>query len=193
MDIKYLYENTDLTQQQIAAALKCPINRVHKWISRNYTRAYRLEKKSICYRNSKLGEKNPMTGKCGELHHMYIGDVSDQKGYLMRVKPTWFTSRKNSRHAFTHHIVVCENLGITGIPKGWSVHHCDFNPLNNSFDNLVLLMSGDHNRLHRHLSGVTTISKESTLKWVETYGTPWSRDDIVSSAQECAAAKAGIA
>jgi hypothetical protein len=89
---------------------------------------------------------------------------------------------------FVHSLVVCENLGLTEIPKGWVVHHCDINPYNNSFDNLVMITMSDHTRLHRYLAGATTISKESTLKWVEAHGTPWKRDDIVCSAQECAAA-----
>lgn len=189
MDIKFLYEQTELTINQIAEQIDWPPGRAGKWIKRHYSSEYRKQRKSTCYRNSKLGDKNPMFGLRGDETHNYVGDVSDHKGYLMRVKPEWFTSRKGSHHVFSHHIVVCECLNITGIPKGWIVHHCDFNPHNNDFGNLVLLTMGDHSRLHRYLAGATTISKESTLKWVETYGTPW-RDDIVYSAQECAAAKA---
>jgi len=188
MDIKYLYESTSLTLQQIADKLNVPFDRVFKYVKRNYAQEHRKARKSICYQNSKLGDKNPMTGKTGEKHPMYIGNVSDNKGYLMHVKPLWYTGRKNSRHVFVHSLVVCENLKITEVPRGWVVHHCDFNPYNNSFDNLVMLMMGDHTRLHRYLAGATTISKESTLKWVEAHGTPWRRDDIVCSTQECVAA-----
>jgi hypothetical protein len=188
MDIKYLYENTTLTLQQIADRLNAPFDRVFKYSKRNYSKEHRLQRKRICYRNSKLGALNPMSGKIGSLHHGYVGDVSDCKGYLMRIKPQWYTGRKGSRHVFVHSIVVCEHLKLTEVPKGWVVHHCDFNPHNNSFDNLVMMLTSDHMRLHKHLAGATTISKESTLKWVETYGTPWKRDDIVCSTQECVAA-----
>lgn len=34
------------------------------------------------------------------------------------------------------------------IPKGYDVHHIDFNPLNNNPENLTLLKKGDHMRLH---------------------------------------------
>lgn len=187
MDIKYLYENTTLTLKQIADNLSVPFDRVFKYIKRNYSKDYRLARKSICYRDSKKGDKNPMSGKNKELHHNYIGDVSDNKGYLMRLKPSWYTGRKNSKHVFVHSLVVCENLNLTEIPKGWVVHHCDFNHYNNLFNNLVMILMSDHTKLHRYLAGATTISKESTLKWVETYGTPW-RDDIVCSTQECVAA-----
>ena len=181
MDIKFLYETTTLTQQQIADKLGISIAVVFKYVKRHYAKEYRLNRKSLCYRASKLGDKNPMKGKFLELHHNYKGVVGDNKGYLMVKKPSWYTGRKGSKHVFQHSVVVCEKLGLTEIPKGWVVHHCDINPHNNSFENLVLITMGDHTRLHRYLDGVTTISKESTLKWVETYGTPFKREDIVCS------------
>ncbi len=186
MDIKYLYENTELTQQQIATQLRLSIRQVGKQIKKMYSSAYRKQRKVSSYRNSKLGEKNPMFNQLREQHPRYIGVVSDHKGYWMNVKPDWYTGRKHSHHVFEHHLVVCQALGLTEIPRGWNVHHCDGNPQNNSFENLVLLLMSDHSKLHQALKGATTISKESTLKWVETHGTPW-RDDIVSSTQQCVA------
>lgn len=179
MDIKYLYENTELTQQHIAAQLGIPWKQVFNYVKSNYSAAYRKTRKAKCYRNSKLGELNPMHGKVGDLHHYFVGEVSDNKGYLMQLKPDWYTGRKGSKHVFVHHVVVCQALGLQAIPRGWCVHHVDQNPLNNDFTNLVLCTMGDHSRLHRYIrEGATTISKESTLKWVEAHGTPW-RDDIV--------------
>lgn len=182
MDISYFYEKTELTIRQISEKTGKPFSQVSNYIRDNYSSDFRKKRKSVCYRNSKLGDKNPMKGKTAGEHPRYLENVSDKKGYLMRVKPSWYTGRKHSTHVFTHHIVICEQLGLTEVSKGWCVHHCDFNPLNNSFDNLVLLTMGDHQRLHSYLKGVTTISKESTLEWVETHGTPWKRDDIVCSA-----------
>ena len=171
MDIKSLYENTDLTQQEIADRLGIHWKKVFKYIKANYSEQYRKGRKAKTYRKSKLGDANPMTGKTGNQHHNFKGEVSDNKGYLMVLKPDWYTGRKGSKHVFSHHVVVCEALGLTAIPKGWVVHHCDENPYNNDFSNLVLLTVADHARLHAALKGSTTISKESTLKWVETYGT----------------------
>jgi len=188
MDIKYLYENTTLTLQQIATKLSVPFDRVFKYVKRNYEQEHRKARKVICYSHSKMGDKNPMTGKKGTLHPQYMENVSDQKGYLMRRKPSWYTGRQKSAHVFVHSLVVCEELCLTEVPKGWVVHHCDFNPYNNSFDNLVIIKMGDHVRLHRFLAGATTISKESTLKWVEAHGTPFKRDDIVCSTLENVAA-----
>lgn len=174
MDIKTLYENTDLTQQEIADKLGIHWKRVLKFVKENYSREYRKSRKARCYRKSKLGERNPMFGKFGEQHHNFVGEVSDNKGYLMVLKPDWYTGRKSSKHVFVHNVVVCEALGITEIPKGWCVHHCDTNPYNNIYDNLILVTLGDHIRLHHVLlKGATTISKESTAKWLEAHGTPF--------------------
>lgn len=190
MDIKFYYEETSMTMQQIADKLGIGINQVWKFAKRNYSKEYRKNRKVKNYRSSKMGEKNPMFGKLAEAHHNFVGIVGDHKGYWMQLKPDWFSGRKHSKHVFVHHVVVCEHLGLTEIPRGWNVHHCDHNPENNSFDNLVLITMSDHQKLHCSLRGATTISKESTLKWVEKHGTPW-RDDIVCSTQECVAAKAG--
>ena len=182
MDIKYLYENTELTIQEIANQLKIHRDTVSKYIKRYYSSEFRKTRKSICYRNSKQGIKNPMFGKYGESHHNYVGIVGDSKGYLMVLKPSWYTGRKGSKHVFLHSVIMCEFLELTEVPRGWCIHHCDFNPHNNNIDNLVLLTVLDHMKLHQSvLKGATTISKESTLKWVETYGTLW-RNDIVCSA-----------
>lgn len=190
MDIKTLYETTELPLEQIAKTLNCTRKKVFYYIKANYSKEVRKARKTLCYRNSKLGNKNPQHGKTGVLSLGYKGIVSDNKGYYLILKPVWYTGRKNSKHIFYHHFVVCNNLGLTEIPKKWCVHHCDENKINNDFKNLVLMTTSDHMKLHAVLKGATTISKESTLKWVEAHGTPFKRDDIVCSIQECIAAKA---
>lgn len=189
MDIKHYYENTELTLEEIAKKTNHGYRTVWNYIKANSSVEYRNARKRISYKNSKLGNKNPRFGQPA-LHAKEI--VSDNKGYWMTLKPDWYTGRKNSKHIFYHHFIVCKNLDITQIPKGWCVHHCDLNPSNNVFDNLVLMTQSDHQKFHgRVIKGATTISKESTLKWVEAHGTPFRRDDIVSSIQECIAATSG--
>lgn len=170
--INKLIEETNLTLEQIAKQLGLGYKRVYN-VWRKYPKEYRTTRKTANYRRSKLGDNNPMQGKFREQHRNYVGVVGDTKGYLMVLKPSWYTGRKGSKHVFQHSVVVCEYLGLTEIPKGWCVHHCDINPHNNNFDNLVLMTNSDHQRLHQSLAGATTISKESTLKWVETHGTPF--------------------
>lgn len=173
MDIKYLYENTEKTLGQISEELGIGYKIVWNYVYKNYTKEHRVARKRVSYRNSKLGDKNPQKGKKGPLAINYVGIVSYNKGYWMQVKPDWYTGRKNSKHVFVHHLVVCEHLGITEIPKGWTVHHCDFDSSNNSFDNLVLMLLSDHCRLHQLIKGNKTVVKEEVLDWVKDNGTWW--------------------
>jgi hypothetical protein len=166
MDIKHYYENTDLTLAQIAARVGTSYKAVFRYVADHYSKAHRQARKRNSYRLSKLGDLNPMHGKLREQHHNFIGTVADGKGYLMTLKPEWYTGRKGSKHVFVHHLVMCEHEGLSEIPAGWCVHHCDENPHNNDISNLVLMTLGEHAALHSWL-GATTISKESTAKWLE--------------------------
>lgn len=97
---------------------------------------------------SKRGHKNPMKGKVAEMHHNFKGCVSDGKGYILVLKPDWFTGRKGTKYAFQHHVVFCKAVGLTEIPEGFAIHHIDEDPTNNRVDNLALVTSGGHRRLH---------------------------------------------
>ena len=173
MDIQSYIEDTAMTLGQIATALGWSYKRVFKYWRANYSAEYRRTRKNVTY-SAAQRRMGLMVGKTLDQHHNYKGPygVSDSKGYLLHVKPDWYTGRKGSKHVFLHSLVVCAHLGITEIPAGWCVHHCDRNPHNNDFDNLVLLTQGDHRRLHAW-EGATTSSKERTLKWVEAHGTPF--------------------
>lgn len=157
--IEDLYDQTYMTIQQIADELGLSFGYVFQYIKDNYDVETRNERKRECYRRSKLGDKNPMLGKKREAHHNYKGVVSDGKGYLMVLKPNWYTGRKGCKHVFLHHVVMCEALGLTEIPRGMCVHHIDHNPLNNDLSNLQMLSVSAHNRLHQ-LERATTIRKE---------------------------------
>ena len=132
--IRNSIENTDLTLHQIANKLGVSINKVRKVWS-TYTKQYRTSRKALCYRASKLGDKNPMSGKTGDEHHNYIGVVGDSKGYLLVMKPDWYTGRAGSKHIFQHSFVICSELDLTEVPKGFVIHHCDTDPRNNDFNN----------------------------------------------------------
>lgn len=125
-------------------------------------------------------------------------DVIDNGRYNNAKIPDWCTVVHKKGYFGEHCRVICENMNITEIPDGYVVHHVNNISKDNSFSNLVLMSRGDHTSLHRALrrKGVTTISKESTLKWVEARRKGADRetlDDIVCSGQECPAAlkKAG--
>lgn len=176
-----MYLETEMTQRQIAAHFGIGWKVVWRILNTTLSRDVRKRKHIRNLSISKLAENNPMYGKRAEEHHNYVGIVSDNKGYWMVLKPEWYTGRKGSKHVFLHSVVVCGHLGLTEVPKGQCVHHCDFNPSNNDFDNLVMLGVGEHRTLHKALAGVTTISKESTLKWVEARRAGNSYDIVCSA------------
>ena len=171
MDIKYLYENTDLTIQEIADSVGQTFKPVYNFVRREYSVEYQQERKKRSYRKSRLGERNPSFGKMA--HNAVVAPKSDNKGYLLVIKPSWYTGRKGSRHVFQHSAVWCAFTGNTEVPAKHCVHHCDQNKTNNSYENLICVSMGDHQRLHAWLEGATTISKESTAKWLEAHSTEW--------------------
>jgi hypothetical protein len=160
LSVKHLLDTTDLTIEQIAKQLSISV----AWVRRHTYECYSSQefdaRKKRLYALSKTGDKNPMTGKFKELHPNWKGgDVLDGKGYVITLKPTWYTGRKGSKYVFKHSVVMCEALGLSEMPAGMIVHHIDGNPLNNSLDNLQMMTPSAHTRLHQ-LERATTIRKE---------------------------------
>lgn len=146
--VRNLYENTNMDLHSIQQEVNIRYTLLLDILAVYYTEEYRNNRKSKLYRLSKLGDKNPMLGKTGELHPNYKGIVEDGKGYLMCLKPDWYTGRKGSIHIYVHNLVMCEALGLTEMPKGWVVHHIDGNKHNNDISNLALITVSGHGRLH---------------------------------------------
>lgn len=143
-----LYSSTNMDLHSIRKEVGIRYDTVKAIIAEHFTEEYQNNRKAKLYRLSKLGDKNPMTGKTGENHPNYKGIVSDGKGYLICLKPEWYTGRKGSKHVFVHTVVMCEALGLTELPKGFTVHHIDGNKHNNSIDNLALITNSGHSKLH---------------------------------------------
>jgi len=156
-----LYSTTAMTLQQISDTVGVGYHGIHSLIKRSFTSEHRKTRKIVNYAASKIGELNPMSGKFGSLHHGFIGDIGDGYGYIMVLKPVWYTGRAGSKHVFKHSVVMCQALGITEVPAGFVIHHIDNNPHNNEISNLCLLTTSAHGKLHSRLKGATTISKES--------------------------------
>lgn len=162
-----LYANTQMRMQDICKEVKLRDYVVQQILDEHFTEEFQNQRKAKMHSISKSGENNPLYGIKGENHSKYKGIISDGKGYLMVLKPEWYTGRKGSTHVFYHSVVMCEALGITEIPKGFVVHHIDGNPLNNDISNLCLLTNSAHSKLHtlyRKLCKVQRLSKDGVGK-----------------------------
>lgn len=148
-----LYANTDLTIDAIRSQVCIRTSKLMDVVKQYFSDDYIKNRKSKMYSLSKQGKKNPMLGKCREQHPRYKGEVSDGKGYLMCVKPEWYTGRTGCTHVYVHTLVVCEALGLTELPKGYVVHHIDFDKTNNDINNLALMTISAHGKLHSMFRG----------------------------------------
>lgn len=133
----------DLTIVEIGNVLNLSRAQVDWIVNKEFSVEYRKNRKRQSYRNSKLGSKNPSYGLKREM------SISDGKGYILVLRPDWYTGRRGSKHIFKHHEVMCKSLGITEIPKGWCVHHIDHDKTNNNLINLSLQTVPAHTRLHQ--------------------------------------------
>ena len=145
-----LFKNTNMSVVDIKKQAK-PLDyyEFQEIIQNNFSQMFVAERKRKLYSLSKQEEKNPMSGKTKENHHNYKGEISDGNGYLMVLKPDWYTGRKGSKHIFLHHKVICEHLGITEMPKGFVVHHIDCDKHNNNINNLSLMTISAHTKIHQ--------------------------------------------
>lgn len=148
--IKELYETTDLSVNEIEKTLKH--RDVMGFIIDNYSKDYREARHRRLLSQQKLGDGNPMSGKCDTQHPNYKGLVSDGKGYFMILKPDWYTGRKGCKHIYYHHYIWCKYNNITQIPDGFVVHHIDLDKTNNDINNLALMTVSAHARLHQMLN-----------------------------------------
>lgn len=143
-----LYANTNQPMDSICKELKLKNYIVQDIIRAEFSEQYINDRKSRLYRLSKLGDKNPMLGKYREEHPNWKGIIDDGNGYQMVKKPDWYTGRKSSSYVFYHSVVFCEYTGMTQIPKGFVIHHIDRNPKNNDINNLAMMTTSGHSKLH---------------------------------------------
>lgn len=152
-----LVENTTMPLADVAARCGVSAGAVRLWYSKAYTPEYRSERKRENYRQSKLGDKNPMKGKFGHQHHNFVGRASDNRGYYTVLRPEWWTGANKGR-VFEHHVVYALANGLTEIPKGHVVHHIDHDPGNNVPSNLQLMTISEHMKLHNAERNVQNVS-----------------------------------
>lgn len=147
----YLLNNTELTIQQILNKVNLGRATFYKWYNENYSDEYKSKRKKVSYRNSKLGDKNPMKGKFLNQHHNWDGgEYIDKDGYVLTKKiPNWYEGNVRSNgYVLKHVIIACKKLGISKIPDGFVVHHKDEDKSNNIPGNLKVMSDSNHTKLH---------------------------------------------
>lgn len=157
-----LFIHSQFTLRDICKQVKIRYWQLQQILKDNFTQVEIDKRKSKLYSYSKTGAKNPMKNKFGENHPNFKEVVEDGNGYLMILKPEWYTGRKKSKHVFLHQVIMCQELRLTEIPAGFCVHHIDGNKHNNNISNLCLLTISAHSKLHslqRDLCKVQRLSK----------------------------------
>lgn len=151
-EAKIYYITTMWSIAIIAKLMNTRYETVREYLFNSFPPEFNEKRRILCYAKAKYGASNPQYGL---VPHNYQGACSDGKGYLTICKPEWYTGRKKYSRIYQHHVVMCEALGITEIPRGFVVHHLDRKRTNNNLSNLALMILGAHSRLHMLKSSET--------------------------------------
>ena len=139
---------TDNINEVIAEKLNCSAYLVGDLCRRYLSIEQRKGRFSRLARQSKMGDKNPMFGKCGTEHHNHVPRATRINGYRTVFPPCWWTGNKPKGRVYEHIYIWAESTGETELPKGHVVHHIDGNIDNNLITNLQLLTISEHIKLH---------------------------------------------
>jgi len=71
----------------------------------------------------------------------------------------WITSRKEGNNGKRLHRLIWEDFYNTEVPKGYVIHHRNFNKLDNCILNLQLMKKGEHIKLHHIDKNVSNNTK----------------------------------
>lgn len=179
----HLFETTDMLIQEIADEVGVCYPVVRDAIEK-------------CGKYSQEEIRNIIVSRAGKRTTLRYDELRCGRGDVPKkyITTTITKSQGNGvqKSILKHTKILLDSLGLKCLPQGMVVHHVNGDKWDNRIANLVLMTRSEHTILHKeYLKGVTTISKESTLKWVEARRQGADKNtlhDIVCSGQECPAA-----
>jgi len=152
--------NSDLGVQAIMQKYNRDYYTIKKiWLTTYHEGQFKTRTSRLC-RLHKIGDKNPMKGKFGMLHHNAVEKETSSGGYSLVFAPDWYSGKRDGNKILEHILVYCEHNGYAFLPAGHVIHHLDENKQNNHPDNLVLVSIQDHRRIHAWLNKVQRLSRK---------------------------------
>lgn len=158
-----LYAETDMRVEDICTTCQIGITTFYRHISPKFSKEFKSQRKRPNYSSSKVGDKNPMKGRYGQQHPNWKGECFIKSGYVLTLKPDWYTGKPGSKHVFLHQVEWCKAFGYTEVPRGFVLHHVDGNKLNNHPSNLMLVTPRQHRLIHAYERATTIRSRSSEV------------------------------
>lgn len=152
-------QDITLSYEDVASKLEITKHIVGKIARQNLSNELKFLRYSHWCSKSKIGNKNPMFGKKGFLHHSAVEDVR-VSGYKTVFIPSWWKGKDvKSNRMFEHHYVWAKFYGQVELPKGCCIHHIDLDINNNTIENLQLLTISEHMQLHAYIRKVQRLER----------------------------------
>lgn len=147
--LKKMFEESDVTLNDICKALNCSYSIMLKYIYSIYGKSKLDERKSKLYAISKTGSNNPSSLLKRECSTKWKGGHPDDgNGYSLAFNDGWIVDRPYDKYVFEHHLIMLKALHLHKMPHKGVIHHINHQRKDNDIDNLVLLSNGGHARLH---------------------------------------------
>lgn len=154
----FLKDGSYLSTEKIAKNLKTSYKDVATIIETLLTPSELKEREAILRSKAKNLVTSLDKGQLEELEKL-SNYIPDGKGYLLVLKPDWFTGRAGSKHIYVHQMVMLTHLGLTEMPKDFVVHHINGDKTDNRIENLSMLTNAAHLKQHQ----VVPLSNQLTL------------------------------
>ena len=91
-------------------------------------------------KKTSIKKRNVITELCKKNYYGKIYDTRKYNGYLQY--------KKNGKWVFSHRERCLRKYKLDNIPNGFVIHHISGDILNNDYDNLIMIHTKDHFKIH---------------------------------------------